>query len=196
MFNFYSQANQDEFVYNILNKQSIGTFVDIGSNDPINFNNSYFLETIGWSGICIDLEKYDYTSRRCKFYQTDALKINYPEFFEKHNMPSVIDYLSLDIDYYSTECLKKLLLSTHRYKVITIEHDSYRYNDLLKSEQNVLLFKMGYDLLCENVTCVPLRTDQYFEDWWVDSKYIDIHLYNKIKCKGESCVNIIKKFKF
>jgi hypothetical protein len=78
--------------------------------------------------------------------------------------------------------------------VITIEHDSYRFGDSLKSKQHKLLIERGYYLLCENVTCSPLKENQYFEDWWVDSKYIDLIKFNNIKCENELCTNIVKKF--
>ena len=90
---YYSQANQDEFVYNILNKQNSGFFVDIGSQQSIHWNNSYFLETIGWSGICVDINSYDYSNRTCKYYNLDALEIDYTNLFEKTFTSNIIDYL-------------------------------------------------------------------------------------------------------
>lgn len=194
MNKFYSQSCQDEFVYNILDKQTIGTFIDIGSNDPICFNNTYFLETIGWHGICIDMDYYDYSIRNCKFYQKNALEIDYIKLFTENKFPAVIDYLSIDIDEYSADCLEKIPLDIFRFKVITIEHDSYRFGDLLKSKQHKLLIERGYNLICENVTCPPLKQNQYFEDWWVDVKYIDLLKFNNIKCEKELCTNIAKKF--
>lgn len=195
MIQFYSQANQDEFVYNILNKQTNGIFVDIGSNDPIYWNNTYFLESIGWNGICIDTNHYDYSHRRSKFYQTNALEINYRELFKNHKFPAMIDYLSIDIDEYCADCLEKIPLDIYRFKVITIEHDSYRFGDSLKLKEHKLLFEKGYDLMCANITCLPLQSDQYFEDWWVDPNYIDLMKFNNIRCEKELCTNIIKKFK-
>ena len=62
-----SQAFQDIFVYFILNINN-GYFLDIGSSDPENINNTYFLENKGWSGLCIDLEKYDYSNRNVHLF--------------------------------------------------------------------------------------------------------------------------------
>lgn len=194
MLKFYSQANQDEFVYNILKKKTDGIFVDIGSNDPMYWNNSFFLESIGWNGISIDKEKYDYSQRKCKFYVQDALEINYENIFKENNLPSVIDYLSLDIDYYTLDCLKKIPLDKYRFKTITIEHDHYRFHDLLRFEQREILLKHGYYLLCSDITCLPLTPDQYFEDWWIDRNQIDENLVDLIKSDKELCSSIVKKF--
>lgn len=195
MYQYYSQANQDEFVFNILNKQLNGTFIDIGSSEPIYWNNSFFLESIGWNGICIDLGEYNYSNRKCKYYSTDALKIDYLKLFEDNNIPNVIDYLSLDIDYYTLDCLKKIPLNKYRFKTITIEHDNYRFHDLLRFEQREILLKQGYYLLCSDITCLPLQSDQYFEDWWVDKNYVSKELISLIKSDKELCSSIVNKFK-
>jgi hypothetical protein len=188
---YYSQACQDEFVYKILNKQSIGVFVDIGSNDPIHYNNSYFLETIGWNGICVDIKNFDYTNRKCKFYNIDALTLDYKKLFVENNFNGVIDYLSIDIDYYTSDCLSKIPLNLYKFKVITIEHDSYRYGLELKSKEIELLHSFGYHMMCENVTCLPLSSTQFFEDWWVNPDFVDV---NNFKSKNELCTNIVKRF--
>ena len=41
----YSQASQDIFVRILTNNKKNGTFLEIGSNDPITHNNSYVLES-------------------------------------------------------------------------------------------------------------------------------------------------------
>ena len=53
---FYSQYQQDQYVYNNLfkNKKN-GVFVDIGAHDGITLSNTYFFEkTMGWTGICVE----------------------------------------------------------------------------------------------------------------------------------------------
>jgi hypothetical protein len=42
---FRGQSNQDRFVLNVLKEKKDGYFLEIGSNHPININNSYLLET-------------------------------------------------------------------------------------------------------------------------------------------------------
>ena len=57
----------------------------------------------------------------------DALKINYERFLLGLDMPNDIDYLQLDCD--PPEVTYKILLNmpfeTHRFAVITYEHDYY-----------------------------------------------------------------------
>ena len=40
---YLGQAEQDKFVLNVLNNKKNGYFLEIGSNHPININNSYLL---------------------------------------------------------------------------------------------------------------------------------------------------------
>ena len=59
--NYYSQFGQDKFIYeNVLNKKSRGFFLDIGASDPIDQNNTYFFERLGWKGIAVEPRKVDY----------------------------------------------------------------------------------------------------------------------------------------
>ena len=53
----HSQAGQDKFVYDTLVKPTNyinGTFLDIGCGFPIEINNTYSLEQLGWRGVLID----------------------------------------------------------------------------------------------------------------------------------------------
>ena len=52
---FYSQFNQDNYVFNkfFKNNQN-GFFLDIGEHDGVTGNNTKFFEDLGWSGVCIE----------------------------------------------------------------------------------------------------------------------------------------------
>lgn len=191
---FYSQANQDQFVFNILNQKLNGTFIDIGSNNPIIYNNSFFLESVGWSGICIDIENFDYSNRKCKFYNANALSINYSSLFLSNNLPHIIDYLSIDIDDNTANCLELIPLHNYYFKVITIEHDSYRLGNSLQIKEHSILYNNGYFPLCKNITFQHLKPTEFFEDWWIHPNYINIPKYNYLASNKESSENIIKKF--
>ena len=53
----YSQACQDVFVTYMLKYKECGSFVEIGSNHPINGNNTYVLETkFGWKGLMVEYD--------------------------------------------------------------------------------------------------------------------------------------------
>ena len=48
--NTFSQASQDIFVRALTNNKKNGTFLEIGSNDPITHNNTYVLENENLKG--------------------------------------------------------------------------------------------------------------------------------------------------
>tara|TARA_Y100000768_G_C23458310_1_gene442527 strand:+ start:252 stop:419 length:168 start_codon:yes stop_codon:yes gene_type:complete len=51
---FRGQSLQDKFVLNMLKYKKNGYFLEIGSNDPININNTYILEKdYEWNGIMV-----------------------------------------------------------------------------------------------------------------------------------------------
>lgn len=185
---YYSQAWQDEFVGNILNFKRNGYFIDIGSTDGMNQSNSYFLESeLGWKGLCVELgigyiEHYK-KNRSCIFLNEDATQIDYVDLFAKNNYPSRIDYLSLDIDENSMRGLNKLPFNDYRFNVITIEHDSYRFGDILKNQEREFLRHHNYTMLFSDVL-VPLGCgmgpDLSFEDWWVDASVFNMNKLEKI----------------
>lgn len=180
---FYSNAGQDEFAFKLNSKKTNGFYLEIGCGDPILENNTIFLESIGWSGISIDYVQHDYSNRKNKYFKENALEISYKHFLRENNTPKIIDYLSLDIDLSTTECLNRLPLNEYAFKVITIEHDAYRFGDAPRSAQRKILTNAGYYLLCADVTTPPLFENQYFEDWWVHPSYINIYNFKHLLCE-------------
>ncbi|SHE95778.1 FkbM family methyltransferase [Schwartzia succinivorans] len=56
---YYSQCGQDLFVDFLLNGKTDGVYLDVGGNDPIVINNTYYFEKKGWSGLAFEpLKKY------------------------------------------------------------------------------------------------------------------------------------------
>lgn len=177
---FNSDALQDQFVYKILNGKRNGYFIDIGSCGAVGSNNTYVFESLGWRGICIEIEKNyapTYCIRSCKFINENALTIDYENVLQKDNAPSFIDYLSVDIDELSIEVIKLLPHNKYQFGVITIEHDGYIYGDKYRNEQRKFIKNLGYHLLGSNVR-VPddhFRSlsglnhleNSGFEDWWI-----------------------------
>ena len=98
---FKGQAEQDKFVLNMLKNKKKGFFLEIGSNDPININNSYILEkNYEWNGIMIEYSNKwlnDYKNFRPNSIHiiNDATKIDYTKLFEVNNVPLNLDYLHL-----------------------------------------------------------------------------------------------------
>ena len=69
---FYSQFNQDEYIYNTFfkNKKDKGFFLEIGADDGIRFSNCYYYEkNLNWDGIAIEPRKDAYNkliqNRKC-----------------------------------------------------------------------------------------------------------------------------------
>lgn len=199
----YSQASQDSFVYTLLyellEKKDLGYYLDIGAYDPIVISNSYlFEEHFQWIGLSIDISteyKDKWRSiRKNPLIIQDAVKCDYVSMLDI--FPHDIDYLSLDVDGYYDIVLEQLLLSDHIFKVITIEHDCYRFGDIYKERERNILSSEGYYLLCPDVLHEACGS---FEDWWIHpsafpssilSKLTSIDLKEK---NHREIVEIIKK---
>jgi len=166
----YSQVGQDEWVLSLFPKGFKGFFMDIGCNGPKNINNTLLLEENGWDGIAVD--KVDYSAlwadRKADFICNDAFNIAY--YFR---VPSVVDYLSLDIDDLGSnyKALKMFLINVMiQFKAITIEHNVYIGENFNKEErlpQRQLLLAMGYKLAYADIAADGNK----FEDWWINLKY-------------------------
>lgn len=180
---FYSQAHQDEFVYtllyNLLDKQDNGYYLEIGAGHPISINNSYHFErNLNWFGVSIDISKENsslwHAIRKNPLLIEDATQSDYREILEP--FPQVIDYLSLDVDGYYDTVLEKVLLSDHAFKIITIEHDFYRYGDSFREKERKILTSLGYHLLCPDVSYLG----NTFEDWWINPSAFSPTLFSSL----------------
>lgn len=133
---FYSQewTAQDRFVAETLKFKKNGTFLDIGCHHYKNISNTYYLENeLEWSGIGVELEpsfEKDWIEHRpnSKFVCADAVNLDYAKLLKEHNMPKVIDYLSLDIEppLLTFQALLKLFETDYVFNVVTFETDYYR----------------------------------------------------------------------
>ena len=187
----YSQAGQDEFVSLLLPTPE--TFLDIGSAHPDLNSNSFGLELFGWTGACVDRVERDYSFRKAIALFRDALEVDYKELLQKVT-PWIVGYLSVDTDADSFKCLKSVLASGFRFKVITIEHDSYKAGNELRDEEREYLNGLGYRMLCEDV-CHPDIMGLPFEDWWVDPIFFTESKMEKATFKNCCYTKIIKEIK-
>lgn len=198
---FFSDAKQDRFVANMLNFQDKGFYLDIGSADSCSNNNTFYFDSLGWEGICIEynpIYNRGYLKRKgCNFFNKDATTFNYSTALMKLNPKNVIDYISLDIDEMSYYVLKLLPLDKFRFKIMTIEHDFYRFGDKYRSEQRKYLTDNGYFLICSDV-CVQqpdFKSERCsFEDWWINTDFFEKSLINQIKSEWCYPSQIISKF--
>lgn len=181
-----SQASQDHFayllLYELLGKQDDGHYLEIGSGHPTDGNNSYVFESsFGWKGISLDIVDIRNTwnsIRRNPLLIEDATKSDYASILKP--FPTVIDYLSLDIDNNYDVVLQRIPFHDHLFKVITIEHDSYRFGDVYKDKERNILTSLGYYLLCPDVS-IFLGKDCAFEDWWIHPSAFPAEVFSMLK---------------
>jgi hypothetical protein len=195
---FFSQAKQDQFVYlilyHLLGKQDSGTYLEIGAGDPIEINNSYFFEkNFQWKGISIDHSEAiiaDWKRTRSNpLLSQDALRIDYVALLQ--DFPREIDYLSLDVDNVYDLVLLRIPFDSHLFKLITIEHDAYRFGDRYRHTERQILWSYGYYLVCSNVSI----GETVFEDWWIHSSVIPERLFpffTSLDLHSKECSEIIR----
>jgi hypothetical protein len=177
-----SDGYQESYVLTILEEKKNGYYLELGSADPFEGNNTSLLESeFGWKGLALDtdeafVKKYN-EERRNECIAADALTFDYKKYFEENNFPKEMDYLQIDIDGHETNnCLLALLavpMLQYRFAIIQIEHDvinDYK-NKVQRDAQREILSSLGYKL-----SGVFLS-----EDWWVDPNLIpqeDVLVYN------------------
>ena len=193
----YSQASQDVFVINLLQHKKNGYFVEIGTNDPIEGNNTYLLEkNYEFKGLLVEYESYyenRYKQHRPNsiYIIDDARNINYKKVLDDNKFPKNIDYLQIDLDVDNKSTLDTLILidntvfDTYKFATITFEHDYYRGDFFNTREISREIFKKrGYLLVfpdvCTDQGCVGTGW-QPFEDWYVHPDLIDMNLVNMFK---------------
>jgi hypothetical protein len=170
----YSQVKQDLFVLEKTNFKKNGTFVDIAAGHPMDINNTFLLENeYEWNGISVEIDSrwnQLWNKRKCKYLNCDAFSLDYDKLFNELAETNKIkdntfDYLSLDLE--PTELTDKLLhilpLNKFKFKVITYEHDAYRYGFFYKNRAMDYLKSLGYSLCKENI--INIGNDP-FEDWY------------------------------
>jgi hypothetical protein len=188
-----SQAGQDLFVLAMLNGKRNGTYLEIGAGPAISTSNSYVLETIyGWRGASVDFNIGWYNEHKAiqrKHYieLADATTIDYPELLHRAGITNTdIDYASIDCDppHVTFEVLKRLPFDTHRFAVITFEHDCYAWGDDIKFKSREFLQSKGYELVVSNIS--PLQELGDFEDWYVHPDLVPREIIDQAKSVDDS----------
>ena len=165
---FRSQACQDEYVLSILNNKTNGYFLEIGSSNPIDDNNSYILEkTYNWNGLLVEYEKsweqHYKMHRKSPYIMGDATTIDYQYYLNKYNFPIAIDYLQIDLDVNNRS---------------TFEHDIYTGDFFNTREISREIFKNnGYVMVFGDVKI----NNCPFEDWYVHPSQVNMDYINKVK---------------
>jgi hypothetical protein len=186
---YLGQANQDKFVINILKGKKDGYFLEIGSNHPININNTYLLETqYNWKGIMIEydssyLNLYKLIRPNSIHVINDATKINYKDLFEKNNVPLSIDYLQIDLEANNGSTIKTLeildneIFDTYKFATITFEHDIYHTNfENTRLKSRNIFDKRGYIRVFSDINNQGINP---YEDWYVHPDLVDMNYVNQ-----------------
>lgn len=171
------------FVLTVLDGKLNGTYLEIGSADPVFGSNTKLLEELGWTGSSIEYDSsfcnMFNSVRKNKTYCMNALGVEYDKFIEEHynDLPmykglAIIDYLSLDIDpaRNTLEALYRMPFDKVMFNVITFEHDSYTAGDEIRDAQRKFLSDKGYVLIGKSI---KHNLQESFEDWWVHRYLID-----------------------
>lgn len=187
----FSQAAQDRFVFEVLVQPENllkGRFLDVGCSHPVERSNTYALEKLGWTGWLIDRDQFACNlceeRRSAVVICEDAAKVDW----QARCPYPVIEYLSLDVDENTLDALRAILKAGWRFRVITVEHDAYRFGPLPRIAIREALDAAGYRLVCGNVRAA---TGEEFEDWYVDPKLVPIAQYERFICDGKKWNEIL-----
>ena len=194
-FTSYSQAGQDMFAYTLCATDH-GIFLDIGASYPVSANNSYGLELKGWSGIaidcCADYATHYTGTRKAPLTVLDMMTIDWDRFIADHPiLQNTVDYLSLDIDAATLPVLRRFPFDKLRFRVMTVEHDAYRFGDGVRQEMRSLIGRAGYELIAADVIvqyvedaspqAAALNGFLPFEDWYVRPGLVDMSIANRFR---------------
>ena len=166
----FSECDQDVWVVETLDGMENGYFIDIGCSVPWMWNNTALLEAkYGWSGIGIDesfenniyvpLSKergieHDWKSRPNTICVADsATEIDYKKLFDEHNVPEIIDFLSIDISppQKTLEVFELLPHDKYKFKAICFEHDGYSAGAAWQDHTREVITSYGYTPVKSNI---------------------------------------------
>lgn len=190
----YSQAGQDLFVKTVCKNMNNGYFLEIGSNDPVQTNNSYLLEKhLGWKGIMVEYDKNfanSYKVQRPKSIHIleDAREVPYRQILDDNNFPCDMQYLQIDLDVNNKSTLDTFLLldntvfDKYKFAAVTFEHDIYTgdYFDTRRISREVFA-KRGYILVFPDVKVFFENKYCEFEDWYVHPDLVSQDIIDKLK---------------
>jgi hypothetical protein len=168
----YSKEGQDIFVSTLIKKP--GFFLDIGCAEPIENNNTYALERMGWRGVLID--ENEKNINRCKAERnpsalcSNVKEIHWKAVLTRYNMPNVIDYISLDVDDANINVIQNFPFDEYEFKIMTYETDKYNNIERQRVCKEVLSKYPQYELILEDAL---LEDGKPWEDWWINKSYFD-----------------------
>jgi hypothetical protein len=188
----YSQVGQDLLVLGLLNGKRNGLYLEIGIQFPEYISNTVLLErSFDWRGVSVDIvPQYvdDFKAVRKNHAEVhDARTVDYVELLHRAGITETdLDYASVDCEPPSNTlaALLQLPLDTHRFAVITFEHDIYSTNDTkVRTQSRNYLKSQGYELLISDISAEG--THMPFEDWWVHPELIPVEVRDRFRNVSE-----------
>lgn len=185
----WAAVYQDIFVLMMLNGKTNGFFLEIGAARPYFGNNTALLEKLGWNGIGIEYNQEfanEWAKERknpclCK----NALDINYGKLLDNNHI-RIVDYLQLDLEptNITYAALEKIPFDTHKFRVITYEHDHYCDLDhCFRDKSRALLSSHGYKMIVNDISVDGVHS---FEDWWYHPDLVDPEIVKKMECLNDT----------
>lgn len=184
----HSQSGQDLFCMKMLNNRSNGVFVEIGSNDPIKFNNTYLFEKeYNWRGLMVEythsfLESYKIHRPNSIHLIADATQLNYFSIFDENNFPKHIDFLQIDLEVDNRSTLTTLenfdanVFDNYKFGVVCFEHDIYRGDHFeTRAKSREIFEKRGYVRVFGDVKDHGFQ----YEDWYVHPNIVSRDIFEK-----------------
>jgi hypothetical protein len=199
------QAFQDLFAYQ-LTKKNNGTFLEIGSNEPIYCNNTFLLENeFNWRGVMVEYNSMFYDSYKklrpnSIHLISDARSVNYREILDANNFPINMDYLQVDLDVNNKSTLDVLSLldntvfDKYKFATITFEHDIYTGDYFNTREISRKIFAdRGYVLMFPDVSVFFEGRYCEFEDWYVHPDLVDAKVIEMLRSDVQVNCDEIKR---
>jgi len=159
-----SREGQDYFASKVTGKRE-GFYLDVGCADPIIYNNTVWLDTMGWKGHCFDTNAGSVrgiNQRRPFRGHCHDMRQSPLGLFYALGIPEWVDYLSFDIDEATPEAVANFPWKEFQFGAITIEHDGKA--DRREAIEEYLIRRHGYKLFASNVCAVPGFA---FEHWLI-----------------------------
>lgn len=188
----YSQTGQDEWVLSIIKHR--GYFLDMGAYDGVKFSNTYRLEQLGWTGLCVEANPNNFEilkqNRKCSVANLAVaancgfLKISdegsssqrsddgkflvrcdtIHAILKQFSTPPYIDYISSDLERMDAEVWETFPFDEYSFGLATVEHCLYEGNNNFKERIMKVMLDNGYVIARENVE----DSGNKFEDWYMN----------------------------
>ncbi len=173
--NSQSQIGQDRYVTHVFGDDATAVpryYLEIGAHEPRKLNNTILLEKLGWKGLSLDIDpayKPRFEAQRCNAFEiSDVTTVSWQELFKKHHAPKMIDYLSMDVDEATLATLERFPFDEYQFRIMTVEHDRYRFGPERAADIRAILFKHGYEIIVKDIHL----EGNPFEDWWFHPKHV------------------------